>query len=326
MDTLKISRDDDVELATCRWPAPTTPEAALLIVHGMAEHAQRYAAFAQQLNNAALEVWAFDLRGHGATTAAIDHGFLGTGTRWQTLVDDVEAVRSHLANTVAGVPIVLFGHSLGSLIAQASMQTHGRHYAGVILSGPANPSRIMARLGALVAAMEAARVDATGRSAIMRKMTFGAYEKALKKRIGSQRTHFDWLSSQPAPVDAYIADPQTGFDMRAATWQHLLTGMARTQAPHARRRAPADLPLLIAAGSDDPAGGFGKGPRALANSYLNNGQTDVSLRLYDGARHELINDNCAANFTRDILYWLAEHSLIKPISNQTGSPSSCCDN
>lgn len=323
METYTLNRDNDTPLAVYHWPASSAPDAIVLIVHGMAEHAQRYADFARQLNAAALAVWAFDLRGHGATTTAIDHGYIGGNTRWQTLVADVAAVREFAVDTTGRVPTILFGHSLGAFIAQATMQTHGRDYSAVVLSGPANPSRFMCRLGALLAAAETLRVDPTGRSAILRKMSFGAYQKALRKRVGSQRTAFDWLSSQPAAVDAYIADPQAGFDMRTATWQCLLKGIARTQSPHARRRAPAELPLLIAAGGDDPAGAFGHGPRALANSYRNNGQADVSLQLYPGARHELLNDSCAATFTHDILGWLAARGHFKHTPHQTGSPTSC---
>lgn len=293
----------------------------VIIVHGMAEHGLRYAWFAEQLAAANLDVYAFDLRGHGATTPPVDHGHIGTATRWQTLIDDVQAVRSLALDTSGTLPTILFGHSLGSFIVQATVQGHGRDYAGAILSAPANPRRLTCWLGALIARIEAARVDPTGHSAILRAMTFGAYEKATKRRLGFRRTQFDWLSSSPKAVDSYIDDPQTGFDMRAVTWQCLFPGIARTQSPHMRRRAPANLPLLIGAGADDPVGRFGKGPRALVNSYVNNGQSDVTLRIYDGTRHELINDAASSTFVHDILLWLAKHELIKTLPPER--PTTC---
>lgn len=325
METHNIHRPDNTRLTAYRWHAQGKASAVVLIIHGMAEHALRYAAFAEQLNAAGLEVYAFDLRGHGATTPAVDHGHLGTSTRWQTLIDDVEAVRTLATETTGVLPTVLFGHSLGSFIAQSVIYTHGRSYAGVILSGAAQPSRLMCHLGALVAAVEAARVDPTGRSALLRAMTFGAYERAMKKRLGNRRTRFDWLSSRPQAVDAYIDDPQAGFDMRTAAWQCLLPGIARTQSPQARRKAPADLPLLIAAGSDDPMGRFGREPRALANAYVNNGQQDVTLKLYDGARHELIHDTAADAFIQDVLAWLTARGLADTPSVHTERDATCDD-
>src|SRR5699024_313563 len=121
-------------LKVYRWPAAGTATAIVVVVHGMAEHALRYAAFAEQLNAAGLEVYAFDLRGHGATTPAVDHGHLGTSTRWQTLIDDVEAVRALAIETTGALPTVLLGHSLGSFIAQSVMQAQGHNYAAVVLS------------------------------------------------------------------------------------------------------------------------------------------------------------------------------------------------
>lgn len=323
MQTHEIMRDDGVRLAAWRWPTPRLARAVVLIVHGVAEHGRRYARFAGRLNAADLEVWAFDLRGHGATTRAIDHGHIGTDTHWQTLVDDVEAVRERAAAVANDRPVILFGHSLGSIIAQAALQDHGRRYVGAVLSAPTCPSRLLCRVGALMARMEAARVDPTGRSPLLQWMTFGAYARALAKRTGVQRTRCDWLSSRDDAVDDYMADPQAGFDMRAISWQRLLPGMAHALAPHSRRRAPADLPLLIAAGRDDPVGRFGRDPQALAHSYANNGQLDVTLHLYDGARHELINDCCADAFRRNLLHWLAARHVIAAANKQTESPTAC---
>lgn len=325
METHTLNRGNNTQLASYRWSTDRAAKAIVVIVHGMAEHAQRYAGFAEQLAAAGMDVYAFDLRGHGATTPAIDHGHMGTDTHWQTLVDDVEALRAFAIEHTGARPVILFGHSLGAFIAQATMQTHGRNYAGVVLSAPANPSRLGCRLGALVAAVEAVRVDPTGCSALLKAATFGAYERAIKKRTGLRRTRFDWLSSSTEAVRAYMADPQTGFDLRTASWQCLFPGMARTQSPHARRRCPAHLPLLIATGDHDPVGQFGKGPRRLANAYMNNGQDDVTLRVYNGARHELINDPAADTFTYDMLTWLAERQLIQPTTTYTGSRLPCDD-
>ncbi len=310
METLEVKTDDNTPLAAYRWPAPDGAHAIVIIVHGMAEHARRYQDFAHTLAENRLDVYSFDLRGHGATTPAVDHGYLGVNIGWQTLIDDVTALRALALNISGALPVVLLGHSLGSFIAQGVLQTRGSDYAAAVLSGTDKPSRLMCRLGAAIAGLEAARVDGTGRSAIMHALTFGAYEKSLKRRTGSKRTAFDWLSSQVEAVDTYVQDPDAGFAIRTASGRCLLRGIAAVQSPHAGRKAPARLPLLIAAGGDDPMGGYGRGPAALAAAYDNDGQRDVTLRLYDGARHELLHDIVAESFTQDVLAWMSERDIL----------------
>lgn len=305
-------------LSTYAWPATQAATAIVVIVHGMAEHARRYAGLAQRLTAAGVDVHAFDLRGHGATTRAIDHGHIGNQTHWQSLLDDVSAVRLHAVSTSGNLPVILFGHSLGSFIVQGVLQTRGHDYAAAVLSGTATPNRLMCRLGALVAAAERARVDPTGRSALLRALSFGAYERAMKRRAGGKRTRFDWLSSNADAVDAYIDDPDTGFDMRTAAWQCLLPGIARVQSAHARRGIPMDVALLIASGADDPVGRFGTAPARLAAAYANNGQDDVSTLIYGGARHELLNDAAATDFTQDMLAWLTARGLVASCVDSLG--------
>ena len=309
MRSLTTTSADGTRLATYRWPAAAAASAIILIIHGLAEHGRRYNHFAERLAAHGVDVYSFDLRGHGATTERVDHGHLGTHSHWQTLLDDVAAIRTQAMQESGYLPVILLGHSLGSFIAQGVLQNHGRDYAGAVLLGAATPSRIMCVLGRFVASVESARVDPTGHSMLMRRLTFGAFEKALKRRIGSKRTHFDWLSSLPAAVDDYIADKDTGFDLRTATWQRLLPGIARVQSPRARMQIPQTLPLLIAAGEDDPVGGFGREPQKLAAAYTNGGHSDVTTLIYAGARHELLHDRVADHLHHDLLDWLTTRRL-----------------
>ncbi|GAB3680738.1 alpha/beta fold hydrolase [Salinisphaera aquimarina] len=306
-DSLHVSADHDTELATYHWHAAAPPRAALVLIHGMAEHARRYDAFAAHLAAAGIDTYAFDLRGHGATTMAVDHGYLGTSATWNTLVDDVERIRTHVMDSVGQRPVFLFGHSLGSFIALRVLQKHGAHYAGAILSGTDTPNRMMCRLGALVATLESARVDPTGSSALLQRMTLGAYDVKLKKRLGMKVRKNAWITSNSPALDAYEADPHCGFAMRTDTWRRLFKGMVRTHTPHARRRVPAHLPLMLVAGLDDPMGGFGRGPTRLARSLDNDGQRDIDLHLYADARHELLHEHIADTVTGDIRAWIERH-------------------
>lgn len=285
--------------------------AIVLIIHGMAEHARRYDAVAGELNAAGLEVHAFDLRGHGATAERVDHGHVGNQTRWKDLLADVAAARAHALDVSGDLPVIVLGHSLGSFIAQSAVQTQGRDYAAAILSATARPSRLLCRAGALVAAAESTRMEPSSRSTLLRAMSFGAYERAMARRLGGQRTRFDWLCARDDVVDAYIEDPDTGFDLSNASWRCLLPGIAGIQAPYARRRVPDNLPLLDIAGSEDPVGNFGDGPRAIGAAYRNEGHRDMTTRIYEGIRHEPLFDLNADEVMRDVLEWLAARGFIR---------------
>ena len=302
-ESQQVSAEGGTRLVAYRWPASVRARASLVIVHGMAEHARRYARFAQKLARRGIDVHGFDLRGHGATTRSVDHGFLGDRATWDTLVDDIQRIRRRARENSGGAPVFLFGHSLGSFLAMSVLQQHGHEYAGAILSGVDKPGRLQTRLAALLARIEIARMDTTGASDLLQRLSVGAYDRRLKRRLGDDRPN-GWLSSDAAAVTAYESDPDCGFALRAGAWHTVLRGITRSQCAHARRRIPVDLPLLVIAGGDDPMGQFGRGPERLARALEGDGQRDLQLRVYEGRRHELLHDSAADTVTDDIRNWI----------------------
>ena len=302
-ETQQVSTDSATRLVAYRWPAQGAPRGALIIVHGMAEHARRYARLAEYLAAAGIDVHAFDLRGHGATTAAIDHGDLGERCSWQTLVDDVQRVRQRAARDVGSLPIFLYGHSLGSFLAMSVLQQYGDAYAGGILSGSDRPGRSQCGAAALLARIECARLGTDGVSRPLQQLIIGAYDRRLSRYYGSVRENA-WLSSDAAAVDAYNGDPDCGFSLRAGAWHTLLRGIARSSSSYRLHQLPMRLPLLIMAGRDDPMGGFGRGPQRMARALDGDGQRALELRVYDGQRHELLHDTAADTVMADVRSWL----------------------
>lgn len=303
-ESLHVNADDDTPLATYRWRASGRARAIIILVHGMAEHARRYDRFATALAAHGLDIHAFDLRGHGATAARLDHGLIEAQPLWPALLADVARIRRHALDVVGRRPVFLFGHSLGSSIVQGVVASHGARYAGAILCGTDRPHRLTCHLGALIASVETVRVEVTGISPLLQWLSLGSYNRALKRRIGAVTTPFDWLSSDPEAVARYQADPDCGFALRAGTWRSVLRGIAATHTPHNRRMIPPDLPLLITAGQMDPMGQFGRGPARLARGLNNDGQRQVTLYLYADARHELLHERVADTVTADIRAWL----------------------
>lgn len=297
----RLQAGDGQALALRVWDR-AEPRGAVQIVHGLAEHCGRYARLAQALNGAGWAAIAHDVRGHGATAAAGgEPGHMCDADGWDGLVADVAGVRARAIALWPGRPLVLLGHSMGSVLALSALQREAGGYAAAILSGPPGLPPPVARLGLLVARAERLRLGQRGRSAILHALSFGAYARA----VPDARTPYDWLSRDPAEVDAYIADPLCGFAASVGSWTALVRGLIAATRPQALAALPRGLPLLVVAGGEDPVGGRGKSVRALVESLQAAGRAEVTFRLYPGARHELLNESNRAEVTADLLAWLA---------------------
>lgn len=285
------------------WLPTTPPRAVVQIVHGMAEHGRRYARLATALNAAGYAVYAQDLPGHGRSAASIAAlGHVADRDSWPLMLSAVHSVRAHIEQTHPGLPLVLFGHSMGSFIAQQHLVEHGAGLTAAVLS---STSGSMGALRAVGLALNRAQVRLFGpahKSALTEALSFKSFNAAFKPN----RTACDWLSRDTAEVDAYVADPYCGFRCSAALWTDLLqAGASLLDAPRLAR-IPKPLPVLLVSGSADPVCAGGQGTHLLAEHYRKAGLGDVTTLIYEGARHELLNETCREVVTSDLLEWLNE--------------------
>lgn len=285
------------------WLPTGQPRAVVQIVHGMAEHGARYARFAAALNAEGYAVYAQDLPGHGRTASNIDAlGHVADSGGWARLLQAVHGVRAHIEQTHPGLPLVLFGHSMGSFIAQHHLVEHGAGLAAAVLSassGSLGPLRLVGL------ALNRAQIKLFGpqhRSALTEAMTF----KDFNKQFQPNRTGSDWLSRDDAEVDAYVADPYCGYRCSAALWAGLLQAGGALLNAKRLVRIPLTLPVLLIAGSLDPVCSGGRGTHLLAAHYRQAGMADVTTTVYEDARHELLNETCRDEVTQDLLDWLRE--------------------
>ena len=117
--TFTLEAPDGEPLFTYCWLPDAAPQAVVQIAHGLAEHAGRYARLAAALSNRGYAVYANDLRGHGRTAkTAADLGFFAEHDGWNKCVGDLWQLNRQIAARHPGLPIVLFGHSMGSFLAQ----------------------------------------------------------------------------------------------------------------------------------------------------------------------------------------------------------------
>jgi alpha-beta hydrolase superfamily lysophospholipase len=291
-------------LALYSWPAPAKPKAVVQIVHGLAEHAARYDRVAQALTAAGYAVYASDHRGHGQSARTPrEYGHFAERDGFQRVVEDIFAINRSLQARHPGLPLVLFGHSFGSFVTQRYLGLHGDSLQAAVLSGTASGATALLRVALGIARVERLRVGPQNQSALLQKLTFGGYNAAFKPT----KTEFDWLSRDPEEVAKYVADPLCGFAVTTQSWFDLLSGMLGNEAAALRARIPKHLPIYIMSGADDPTGRAGQGPKALAAAYGRAGLDQVTLRLYPGARHELLNETNRDDVTRDLIAWLGTH-------------------
>jgi alpha-beta hydrolase superfamily lysophospholipase len=305
-DTFTFTAEDTTELFVYRFlpDEGVKRKAVVHIAHGMAEHAGRYARVAGALTAAGYVVYANDHRGHGKTAKTKDDlGFLGWSGGYRRAVQDLEQLVVFEKAENPGLPVVLFGHSMGSYFTQAFLIEAGWAIQGAVLSGSSGKPKLLAQAGRLVARIERARLGRRGRSDLLTNLSFGAFNKAF----APNRTAFDWLSRDEREVDAYVADPLCGFTVTTQLWVDVLDGVATYSSPERQKKIPRDLPVYVFAGGDDPVGEKTRSLDQLLGAYAQAGLVDVTHRFYPGARHETLNETNRDEVTRDLVAWLDAH-------------------
>ncbi|MBW3095947.1 alpha/beta hydrolase [Pseudohoeflea coraliihabitans] len=274
-------------LRHCPAAAPASGQARgiVQINHGLAEHAARYARFAGFLAARGYHVYAHDHRGHGGTRAPdAAPGLFAREDGVAKVLADIAAVHAEIRRTHPGLPVICFGHSMGGLIALNYAEQHPGNLDGLAVWN--------ANFDAGAAAIAARAILATERfflgsdvpSRILPRLTFEAWGKA----VPDARTPFDWLSRDPAEVQAYIDDPLCGFEPTVSLWRDVFALVAA--GPKNLDRLPPGLPVQLVGGAADPATSNGAAVQALARQLQKSGQNDVSLTILPDTRHESLND------------------------------------
>ncbi len=302
MERFTLTAKDGFTIAAVRWLPSGPVRAVLLISHGMAEHVRRYEPLAEACVANGIAVYGHDHRGHGASTdETTPLGHFGDRDGWGNLLGDLATVHGRVRDQHPEVPVAIFGHSMGAFVLRSYLLDHADTLAAAIVSATGWRMGPLADVLAWVARREAARRGARTPSRLMTKLVFGSFNV----QFGRTRTGFDWLSRDPAQVDAYVADPLCGFDCSGTSWNAMLTGVrALERAERDPTRLSGRLPLLLVAGGRDPVSMGGRGNSQLAARYRAAGNPNVTVRRYPGARHELLNEVNRAEFLADTLRWM----------------------
>lgn len=302
------SRDNDTKLHAVRWMPDSENVAGIVqIVHGMAEYVERYEELAAYLTDRNFVVTGEDHLGHGKSVPeGGQQGYFCEQDPATVVVRDVHRLKKMTQELYPGVPYFILGHSMGSFITRNYICRYGTGIDGALILGTGMQSAGLLLASKTVAAIEGAFRGQRHVSRMMDKAAFGAYNR----RIAEKRTDYDWLSRDEERVDAYIADPDCGFVFTVNGFKTLFELISRAKKPENLRKIPAELPIFMASGAEDPVGNYGKGVEKAYRSLQGVGVRDLTLKLYPEDRHELMNEPDREQVMADIAEWLTKHLVI----------------
>lgn len=283
----------------CSWLLEQ-PQAVVQLSHGMGEHIGRYQDFALFLNAQGFSVYGSDHRGHGKSCSPEHYGDMGD-EGWQKTVADGTLLSELIKQRNPDLPLFLFAHSMGSMLAQQSLASHGQLYQGVILSGsPGFVPRFLAGLAKFIASFESWRLGDDGHSAILEKLVFADSNKAFDKDGASG---FEWLSRDPVEVEKYLQDPACGFVLRAQSMREMFAASLLCSSDKFLKTISKFLPILLLSGAEDPVHDKLKNLGSMQQAYGAN-QLNVEQKIYPGGRHEMLNETNKQEAMADIGAWL----------------------
>ena len=300
-----LSADGKTMIHANQWVPETPIRGVVQIAHGVAEYGKRYEPFAKFLCGHGFAVVANDHLGHGKSRIKdAPPLYFGEENGWWHVVEDLEQLRKRTAAEFPGKPYFLFGHSMGSFLSRSYLMKYPNTLNGCILCGTGNPSEATIKAGEFVVDHAIKKCGKQGYSKVADRLIFGSYNKKFKPN----RTSSDWLSANEENVDTYLADPQCGGNISAGLLRDMLEGLEFvTNEANLAQMNPA-LPVMFIAGQDDPVGDMGKGVKKACEHFKKAGLKNVRLHLYDGMRHEILNEERKVNVYLDILDWLEEYT------------------
>ena len=296
------SKDGNTEIHTIVWKPEGEVKAVLQMVHGMVEYIDRYDEFANYLCEQGFYVVGNDHLGHGKTVQSkSEDGYFNKKNGNACLIADMHTLRTRIAKKYPDVPYFMLGHSMGSILMRQYMQVYGNGLAGVLLLGVvAEQPQSALRVGKMLCRGLAAVKGGHHRSRLVDKMITGSFNKRFKPAL----TRADWVTSDAEHLEKYVNDPLCSFVFTVNAYYHMLSGLQQVSKKESAFMIPKSLPVLLAAGSDDPVGNCGKGVRKIYERYKKAGIEDVTLRLYAGDRHELLNETDRQQVYVDLYEWM----------------------
>lgn len=279
----------------------TEPRAIVQIIHGIAEYIDRYDEFMSFLADNGIIAVGTDHLGHGKSIESEEQtGFFAYENGWDYAVRDEEVLRLAMHENYPELPIIVFGHSMGSFMARTLLIRYPDAFNAAIISGTGNQSSALVNGGLFMGNLVTGLKGAHHYSKFLNNLAFGSYNKIYE----NPKTEYDWLSRDEANVQKYIDDPLCGFIPTCSLFRDMMTGVKFITNKKNLTAMNKDMPVYFMSGDMDPVGECGKGVQKAYNNFLEAGMKDVSIKLYPGGRHEMLNEINKDEVYSDILTWL----------------------
>lgn len=280
-------------------------KAVVVLHHGMAEHQVRYRDFIEYLTENGIAVFMHDMANHGKSNQNVEEtGYFGEKDGYKHLVKDMKTVFDMAKCAFPDKKIIAMGHSMGSFITRcftAWYSDAGFSAAIYMGTGGANPA---AAAGDVLSSVLAKIQGSKHKSKFIDKVTFGSYNKKFEGR-----TNFDWLTRDSKIVDKYIADDYCGFLFSLQGMNDLVKLNICANSADWYNSVPKDIPILVISGDMDPVGNYGAGLREIHERLIESGHTKAQLKLYNGGRHEILNEINKDEVYADILAFIENRVL-----------------
>ena len=288
------------KISTRHQPAVGGSRATVLLSHGLAEHSLRYAPLASVLAARGYDVYGFDHRGHGLTTAPdAERGRFAKSDGEGKVLADLRAVRKLTEARHPGLPVILFGHSMGGVIAARAVEIEPEAYQGLcIWNSRLNPG-LGGKAGLFLVKAERFFKGSDVPSDFGQRLVLDSWSNA----IPGARTAFDWLSHDEREVDKYIADALCGFPCSVSLWIDLLRMSISAGLDQNLSKLPKSLAINLVGGGEDPATENGQAIEWLAARLKKHGITNLHLTIYSDMRHETLNEHGREDAMKTLADW-----------------------
>lgn len=297
------SSDGETQIHAIEWIPQGEVKGALQICHGMVEYIGRYDDFASWLCKQGWYVTGNDHLGHGGSvTTEENYGYFHEPGGNRCVIEDIHTLRERTRKTYPEVPLYLLGHSMGSFLLRQYLLTHGRGLAGAVIMGTGEKSIPLLQAGQMLCRLIAAFRGWHFRSRFIDRMGLGSYNKRFEPSVSNK----EWVTSDPVIRAVYEADPLCSFTFTVNGYYQMFEGMKKISGRKGAVRIPRTLPILLISGRQDPVGDFGKAVEKIFRGYQEAGIRDVTLKLYENDRHEVLNEQNRQQVYEDILQWMKE--------------------
>jgi alpha-beta hydrolase superfamily lysophospholipase len=300
-DILKST--DGESICYYKWDANSNVpfKGVVQIAHGLGEHAGRYDHIAHLLQKQGYAVYANDHRAHGKTAEMKRlFGFYDGKEYFEDCVEDMYVLSGLMKIEHPQSKFILFGHSMGSLLSRKYVTKYGDELDALILSGTASFIKGLGNIGLVTASTVTAFRGRSRGNEFLKSFFFGEFNKKFKPN----RTKLDWISSDEKQVDLFAEDPYRVEDFSLGVFLDVIKNSKVLNKPEAFKATPVDLPVLMFSGDKDPVGEMGKGVTRVAKQYQKRGMSDFTFNLYEGGRHEMLNEINADAVQKEVLDWL----------------------